>query len=88
MQIHLPPELEAFIQQLVADGHVIGPDQAIETALWLLKDQYELYKVKREALRKLIDVGTEQLDRGEGIDGELVFSKLQEKIQAHLNQKP
>jgi antitoxin ParD1/3/4 len=88
MQIHLTPELEAFVQQLVADGHFAAPDQAVETALWLLKDQYELYKVKREELRKLIAVGIEQLDRGEGIDGELVFSKLNAKIQAQLGQNP
>ena len=88
MQIDLPPELEAFVQELIANGHHHHPSEVVHDALWLLKDQYELYKVKREELLKLIAVGLEQIDRGEVVDGELVFSKLHEKIQKRSGQAP
>ncbi len=86
MNVHLHPELEAFVQQLVNEGLFVAPDAAVETALWLLKDQYELYKVKHDEMRKLVAVGIEQLDRGEAVEGEIVFSKLREKVQRHLGQ--
>ena len=88
MDAILPKELEAFVQQLIDGGHFDCPAQAIETGLWLLKDQYELYKIKRDELKKLIAVGIEQADRGEVIDGELVFGKLREKIEKNTGRAP
>lgn len=89
MQIHLPPELEAFVQQLVKDGHFIAPDQAVETALWLLKDQYELYKVKRDELRKLIAVGIEQSEQGRvaPLDMDAIMARVAERLQQEQNKE-
>jgi antitoxin ParD1/3/4 len=81
MQVQLTAEMEAFVQILVARGLFLSPDDAVQNALNLLKDQFDLYEIKRERLKGMLAVGIEQLDRGERIDGDTVFGKLHEKIQ-------
>jgi antitoxin ParD1/3/4 len=88
MQVYLPAELEAFVQQLVDSGAYCAPSEVVHDALWLLKDQADLQKIKLAELRKLIAVGIEQANRGELIEGEIVFAKLREKIQKHTSQTP
>jgi antitoxin ParD1/3/4 len=79
LQVVLPAEQEAFLRELVEAGLMSSPDEAISAALSLLKDQYELYKVKREDLRQALAVGIDQLDRGEKVSGDEVFRRLREK---------
>ena len=86
MQIQLPPELEAFVQEMIAAGLYQAPSEVIRDALWLLKDQAELRKVKLAELQKLLAAGIEQADRGELLDGESVFSRLREKIDKRSGQ--
>jgi antitoxin ParD1/3/4 len=88
MQIHLSKELEEFIQQLIKSGVYEDASEVVHDALWLLRDRAALHKIKLEELRQLIAVGIEQADRGELIDGELVFAKLQEKIRQRGEQAP
>jgi antitoxin ParD1/3/4 len=76
MNIRLPKELDEFVNELVQRGLYDHPDLAIADALRLLKQQYELEKVRLEELRKFTAVGVGQADRGELIDGEEVFRKL------------
>jgi antitoxin ParD1/3/4 len=80
MNVSVPHPLEEFVNELVQSGLCQSADEAVEKALYLLKDQYDLYKVKREELRKEVDVGLEQADRGELTDGELVFQQLRAKM--------
>jgi antitoxin ParD1/3/4 len=88
MQTPLPKALEPFVRELIESGMYGCEGEVIEHALWLLKDKVDLYKHKREELKKLIAVGIEQADRGELIEGELVFAKLREKIQKSTGQAP
>ena len=61
MQIDLPPELEAFVQELIASGRYHHPSEVVHDALWLLKDQYELYKVKLVELKKYLGGTTNEV---------------------------
>jgi antitoxin ParD1/3/4 len=88
MEMQLPKELQELIQELVDNGTYLAPEEVIHDALWLLRDRYLLYKVKREELRALLDVGIQQAERGELIEGELVFAKLKEKIAKRGGQAP
>jgi putative addiction module CopG family antidote len=42
MRIHLPAELEAFVQQLIDSGEYNTPSDIIHDALWLFKDHEAL----------------------------------------------
>lgn len=88
MQVQLTAEMEEFVNMLVERKLFLSPDDAIVNALYLLRDQFDLYEVKRAKLKDLLAVGLDQLDRGERIEGDLVFAKLREKIQRDSGKEP
>lgn len=57
MQEHLPPELRAFVKELIDSGTYHDFEEIVHDALWMMRDHFLLYKVKREELRALLDVG-------------------------------
>lgn len=42
----------------------------------LLKEETQEHELKLEFLRKTVRVGLEEIDRGEGLSGESVFTKI------------
>ena len=63
MQISLDkPDLEQFVHQRVKSGHYNSPSEVVEDALRLLQQSPR----SLEEAREMIDIGLEQLDRGEG----------------------
>jgi len=81
MNLTLRPELENFIQQEILAGKYASPDEAIEAALNLLQSKNSTERLAAE-LRGQIDIAVDQLDRGEGLDGEFVLANLRAKLQA------
>ena len=63
MHVSLPPELEQFVAEKVKAGQYASPDQVVEESLRLLRD---LPVWTDDDLRKELEIGLEQLDRGEG----------------------
>ena len=77
MNIQLKPEHEKFIQKQMASGRFNNVDDVINEAFQLLEERER----RLEELRQKIAVGTEQIERGQVTDGEVVFERLQEKIR-------
>jgi antitoxin ParD1/3/4 len=67
MNISLTPQLEAFVQEKVASGLYTSASEVIREALRVLEEQDRVKAVKLEMLRKEIDKGWEQLERGERV---------------------
>lgn len=88
MQEHLPPELKDMVKELLDSGTYHSFEEIVHDALWLARDRFLLHKVKREELLALLDVGIQQVERGEVVEGELVFAKLQERIKQRSSQTP
>ena len=82
MNVTLPPELEQFISRKIESGQYFCESEVILEGLRLLRDRDELDKMRLETLRKEIAIGIEQADRGELVDGKVVFERLGQKIQA------
>ena len=76
MTIQLKPEQEKFIQEKIASGEYSNADDVISQAFKLL----EVRERKIKELKDKIAVGTEQIAKGQVTDGEIVFERLQEKI--------
>lgn len=76
MTIQLKPEQEKFIQEKIASGEYSNADDVISQAFKLL----EAREQKIQELKDKIAVGTEQIANGQVTDGEIVFDRLQEKI--------
>jgi len=81
MNVSLTPELEQFIQSQIESGKYASTDEVILAALRAFEERERIYKGRFEELRQEIMVGVEASELGEVVDGEIVFSQLQQKLQ-------
>jgi antitoxin ParD1/3/4 len=81
MNIQIKPELEQIIQAQIATGRYTNPEDVISKTLKLLLEWDKGYQNWVEETREKMDIAIEQLDRGEGIDGEVVISQLRDKLR-------
>ncbi|MCY7273025.1 MAG: type II toxin-antitoxin system ParD family antitoxin [Phormidesmis sp. CAN_BIN44] len=81
MTIALTTTQEQLIERLVNTGRYGNVSEAIDTALQLLEERERHYAQWLEATRQKVQVGLDELDRGEGIDGEVVVERLREKLR-------
>ncbi len=83
----LTPELEKLVNDKVHSGMYYSASEVIREALRALQERDDLRARRLEELRRKIDVGFEQLVRGEGIPGAQVFAKLRQKSQARRRKR-
>jgi antitoxin ParD1/3/4 len=83
MNVSLTPQLESFVQEKVASGLYTSASEVIREALRMMEEQDQLKATKLEALRKDIDKGWEQLERGEYIpfEPEKIIEKVLQRHQ-------
>ncbi|MCT7949327.1 type II toxin-antitoxin system ParD family antitoxin [Ancylothrix sp. C2] len=86
MNISLSSEIEKFIESQVESGKYPSAEEVIAAGIRLLEERERIYKGRFEELKKEIMVGVEASERGEVVDGEMVFSELQQKLQQRRNQ--
>jgi len=79
MNVSLTPELEKLVESKVRSGRYQSASEVIREGLRLLDDQDRLQSMQFEEMRRKIQIGIDQLDRGEGIDGGTVLAELKEK---------
>lgn len=73
MHFEISRENEQYIRRLLANGEYRSGTEVLDEALELLK--------RRDQLRREVNAGIEQLERGEGVPGEQVFERLREKAE-------
>jgi antitoxin ParD1/3/4 len=82
MNVSLTPELEMLVESKVRSGRYQSASEVIREGLRLLDDQDRLRKAQLDEVRKKIQIGIDQLDRGDGIDGARVLAELKQKSDA------
>ena len=82
MEITLTPELEQYIQAKVSSGEYASPSEVFLVGIKLLQDIEQTYQGRFEELRNEVRIGLEAAERGEVVDGDTVFSRLQERLNA------
>jgi antitoxin ParD1/3/4 len=75
--LSLTPEQTRFVDRCVESGRYQSASEVVRASLRLLIAQDELHAASLQAVKKMIQAGVEQLDRGEVVDGEKVFRRLQ-----------
>jgi antitoxin ParD1/3/4 len=80
MQITLKPALEKFLREKIAQGQYKTLDEAINQGIELLKNRDEIYQGRFEQLQREIVLGAVAAEKGELIDSEVVFERLQQKL--------
>ena len=73
MNIQLSPDAMQFVEGLVASGQFESAEAAVAAGVQLLKSQQQL--------RAEIQKGIDELDSGQGIDGDVVFGELRERAK-------
>lgn len=73
MNVEIPPELSPFVHQMIACGNYRNENELLIEGLRLLRS--------REQLRADVDAGIAQLEAGQGIDGNEVFARLEERAR-------
>jgi antitoxin ParD1/3/4 len=76
MTIELEPEIDKAIDELIASGGYHSRHEVIREAVELLKSTEAARQESLSRLRREIQAGIEQLERGEGRDAEEVFAEL------------
>ncbi len=85
MTVHLKPELEALIRLDVERGPYQSVDEFVERAVQMLHDEERLFQENKKAIHEAIGEGLAQLDRGEGVPGDVSRARLQEKKAAWID---
>ncbi|HLO84098.1 MAG TPA: type II toxin-antitoxin system ParD family antitoxin [Nostocaceae cyanobacterium] len=80
INITLKPEQEQLIQAKLESGKYENAYEVIVAALNLLDERDKHYEQWLEETRKKVAVGIEQADKGQLTDGEVVFTRLREKL--------
>jgi len=89
VNVSLTPELEQLVKDKVSSGRYHSVSEVMGEALRLLEERDRLQEKRIAELKAKIQVGIEELERGEGIDGEEVFAEIEEDIrraQAQMQQ--
>ncbi|MHC5938792.1 type II toxin-antitoxin system ParD family antitoxin [Nostoc sp.] len=81
MNISLTPELEQLVKDKVNSGRYHSVSEVMGEALRLLDERDRVREQRLAELKAKIQVGIEELERGEGIDGEEVFAEIEEDIR-------
>jgi len=81
MNITLKSEQEQLIKEKLNSGKYANADEVIEQALQLLEERDRNYERWVIETREKVADGIAELDRGEGIDGEIVIANLREKLK-------
>ena len=80
MNIQLQPKQEEFIQKQLNTGKFDSPEQVIDAAFKVLENLQDDYWQWVDETRQKIDVAIQELDNGEGLDGETVINYLLAKF--------
>ncbi|GFE71761.1 type II toxin-antitoxin system ParD family antitoxin [Chroococcus sp. FPU101] len=80
MQIALKPDQEKFILEKLQEGKYQSVDELLALAFQLL-EEHDSKKQQLLELREKIAEGTEQIRKGNVIEGEMVFKQLQDKLK-------
>jgi antitoxin ParD1/3/4 len=82
MNVSLTPELQKFVGRKVKSGRYRSASDVIREGLKLLEDKERLHDECLTEVRRKIQIGLDQLDRGEGIPGEDIYEEMKRRSKA------
>jgi antitoxin ParD1/3/4 len=79
VNISLTPELERLVDERVKSGRYASASEVIREGLRLLEEQEELKQQRLAEVRRKIERGIDQLNRGLGIPGPEARARLRQR---------
>ena len=87
VNISITPELDDFLQSRVQSGRYQTTSEVVRVALRLLERQEQEGDEAFQQLKAKLQIGVNEAERGELIDGEEVFEELREMIEERRRAK-
>ena len=87
MNVSLTPELETLVAQKVESGLYQSASEVIREGLRLLDDQDRIREVHLNQVRRKIETGLDQPDRGEGVPGDQVYARMKQRSAEFRKRK-
>jgi antitoxin ParD1/3/4 len=84
VELSLPPDLEAFVNAKIAEGQYQSRAEMVQEALIFLRERDRQRELRLQDLRKEIQVGLDQLQRGERTP--LDIESIKKEVIDQLNQ--
>ncbi len=78
----LPPDLQQFVQNQIERGDYSTTGEVVCAALTLLREREQVRAIRLERLRADLQVGIDELERGEGtaLDMEEIKQEVRERL--------
>ena len=80
MNVSVGKEFEEYVKGKVASGDYASASEVVREGLRLLKEKDLLLEARLQALKGEIQIGIDQLERGEGRDGPTVMAEIKERL--------
>ena len=87
MNISLTPELESFVQNKVTSGLYTSASEVIRESLRLMHTYDDLQKQRINQLNDAIDIGLQQLKKGQKVSAKDAYNRLKQKITVIAKDK-
>lgn len=87
MNISLTPELESFVQNKVTSGLYTSASEVIRESLRLMHTYDDLQKQRINQLIDAIDIGLQQLKKGQKVSAKDAYNRLKQKIKTIAKDK-
>ncbi len=82
MNVNLPPELEQLVRKKLESGRYNSASEVVREALQLLEQQDQVFALRKEQIRTQIEEGWQSAQRGELVDGDDVFDRIDAELEA------
>ena len=82
MNVYLSPELEQLVQSKVKSGRYNSASEVVREALRLLDQRDEVFTRRKEEIGHQIEEGWQSAERGELVDGEELFDRIDAELEA------
>ena len=79
MNVSLTPEFERYINEKVKSGLYSTASEVVREGLRIMQERDRFNAARLKQLRDDIQVGLDQLARGDGVDGEKAFARILRK---------
>jgi antitoxin ParD1/3/4 len=88
MAIHLTPEFEQLIENKVRSGSYKSASEVISEALRLLEQRDRVFALNQNEIRAKIEQGWQSAQRGELVDGDDVFDRIDAELEGRERAAP
>jgi antitoxin ParD1/3/4 len=88
MNLDLTAELEQLVQDKVKSGQYSSASEVVQEALRLLQQRDEALVLRKDEVRQKIDEGWDAARRGEFLDADKVFDRIDRELTSLQSPAP